>query len=244
MACWLMSMTQAGAHESRPNLKHPFSGLWRSPVGSIVNIKNNYGVLIYTHSGPWKGYLNKITIKNIRRQEGKWFADEWVTTSEKNIWLVAEWKRVGNRIKRSMNFKGEKLETYFVKTKEDFFSLGADPEAYYQRGTDYRRLGRYREAISDYNRAIALNPAYVAAYYNRGMAAQDLGEFDQALSDFGKVIQLDPSAAAAYCHRGMIYFIRGAYGQALKDFKQAQSLGGQIHPKLFELLEAAAGGDR
>jgi len=241
LASGLMGVISSSAQYPAPDPGTPFGGLWRSPMGSIVNIKKNYGVLIYTPSGLWKEYLNKITIKNIRRQDGKWVADEWVVTSGENIWLAAEWELVGNRVKRSMTYKGERLSTFFVKTDAGFFPLGTDPEAYYQRGIDYRRLGRYQEAISDYNRAIALNPAYVAAYYNRGMASQDLGEYDQAISDFNKVIQLDPGEAAAYCHRGMIYYIKEEYGRALKDFKRTESLGGQIHPALLKMLEKALG---
>ena len=161
----LLTVTPASAQEPGQNPRIPFGGLWQSQMGSIVKIKENYGVLIYTPSESWKEYLNKITIKNIRQQDGKWMADEWVVTNEENMWLEAEWERVDNRIKRNMIFKGKRLETFFVKTEQDFSSLGTDPKAYYQRGIEHRRQGRHQEAISDYIRAIALNPHHQTWYH-------------------------------------------------------------------------------
>ena len=45
-------------------------------------------------------------------------------------------------------------------------------DAYNNRGVAYAKLGDYRQAISDYDRAIEINPEYAEAYYNRGIAYQ------------------------------------------------------------------------
>ncbi len=41
---------------------------------------------------------------------------------------------------------------------------------YYNRGLEYQRKGQYDKAISDYTKAIEINPKYAVAYYNRGLA--------------------------------------------------------------------------
>ncbi len=42
-----------------------------------------------------------------------------------------------------------------------------DADAYLNRGIVYQRKGQYDQAISDYNKALEINPRYALAYYNR-----------------------------------------------------------------------------
>ncbi len=56
-------------------------------------------------------------------------------------------------------------------------------EAYYNRGIVYGRLGNYKQALGNFDRAIALNPAYAEAYYNRAASYYSLGNQRQAFED-------------------------------------------------------------
>ena len=40
------------------------------------------------------------------------------------------------------------------------------------------------ERLSDYDKAIALNPTYFQAYYNRGIAYVKTKQFEKAIEDF------------------------------------------------------------
>ena len=51
-----------------------------------------------------------------------------------------------------------------------------DPEAYNVRGSAYGRAGQYREALQDFDRAIALNPNFYQAYSNRALIYRFLGD--------------------------------------------------------------------
>ena len=44
-----------------------------------------------------------------------------------------------------------------------------DPQAHNMRGTVLAQAGRRQEALSDFNKAIALDPKYAQAYANRGL---------------------------------------------------------------------------
>ncbi|MDF2813678.1 MAG: tetratricopeptide repeat protein, partial [Microvirga sp.] len=46
----------------------------------------------------------------------------------------------------------------------------SDPGAYNTRGAAYARVGRYSDAISDFNRAVQIDPNYAPAYTNRALA--------------------------------------------------------------------------
>ena len=45
-------------------------------------------------------------------------------------------------------------------------------------------------AISDFNKAIELNPNLAEAYNNRGLLKQKLGQIDEAMMDLDKAIEL------------------------------------------------------
>ncbi len=45
-------------------------------------------------------------------------------------------------------------------------------------------MGRYKEAIQDYNAVLQLDPANVHAYHNRGISHDKLGQYEEAVQDF------------------------------------------------------------
>jgi len=57
-------------------------------------------------------------------------------------------------------------------------------DAYINRGVIYGKTGRFDKALSDLNRAVAIDPASWAARYNRGLVYKNLGETEKAMRDF------------------------------------------------------------
>jgi tetratricopeptide (TPR) repeat protein len=64
--------------------------------------------------------------------------------------------------------------------------------AYNNRGVAHLDKRQYDQAISDYSKAIELNPKDADAYKNRGAAYLDKGQYNQAISDYNKAIELNP----------------------------------------------------
>ena len=50
---------------------------------------------------------------------------------------------------------------------------------YYNRGNDKANAGDYSGAISDYNKAIEINPKHAFAYINRGIAKRKTKDYIQ-----------------------------------------------------------------
>ncbi|MCB1420354.1 MAG: caspase family protein [Notoacmeibacter sp.] len=82
-------------------------------------------------------------------------------------------------------------------------------KAYNNRGYSYQAQGKHPLAISDFDRAIRLDPKYVQALENRGYSHSTLGHFSLAIADYTKAIALAPSA-----HN---YFMRGVANGRAKD---------------------------
>jgi len=46
-------------------------------------------------------------------------------------------------------------------------------------------------AISDFSKALELNPEYTVAYNNRGLAWADKGNYNRAVSDFNNYLRIN-----------------------------------------------------
>ena len=99
------------------------------------------------------------------------------------------------------------------------------------RGLAYDKLGNYAQAISDFGRAVEINPEYAEGYNNRGAVYDKLGNNRQAIQDFDKAIEMNPEYAEAYYNRGAVYGELGERRQAISDYDRAI----EINPKFAEV---------
>jgi tetratricopeptide (TPR) repeat protein len=101
-------------------------------------------------------------------------------------------------------------------------SLHADD--YYYRGNDYFNEGLYRQAIRNYDCAIALRSANLDARYWRALAYYYLDEYEQALGAYTDYLDYVPDDQYALTDRGQTYYFLGDYDSALADFDAALAL--------------------
>ncbi len=94
-------------------------------------------------------------------------------------------------------------------------------ETYFNRGAIYSQEKEFDRAISNYNKAIEINPNFVVAYLDRGVAYSKLGEDDRAISDYNKAIEIYPRYAKAFYNRGFIYLKKSDFDRAISDFSKA-----------------------
>lgn len=92
------------------------------------------------------------------------------------------------------------------------------------RGVAFVRMGRTREAIEDFNKAVELFPEYAATYNNRGNLLLALGLPEEAMKDFNRALVLAPGYAAAYNNRAGALMQIGKPEDAIRDFTQAVRL--------------------
>ena len=108
---------------------------------------------------------------------------------------------------------------------------------YYNRGLNYVARGQYDLAISDYSKAIEINPGLDKAYDSRGAVYGLKGQYDRAIADFTKAIELNPSFAEAYYNRGYAYFFKQQDMRAISEFTKAI----EINPKYMEAYNMRGG---
>jgi predicted O-linked N-acetylglucosamine transferase (SPINDLY family) len=91
-------------------------------------------------------------------------------------------------------------------------------------------LGRYREAVESYDRALLLAPDAVEDWCNRGLAFDSLGQREEAISSFDQAIACRPDFTRAYLWRAKVLSELGRYDDALEDVDKALA----IEPSLAE----------
>ena len=105
--------------------------------------------------------------------------------------------------------------------------LRADPDdrlALLARGSVYFKLGNSSNAVSDFSKAIEIDPKHPKAYHLRGLAREMAGEDDAALTDFNKAIDIEPKYGAAYYSRATLLTKMGQEDAATEDIEMVTHL--------------------
>jgi len=84
-----------------------------------------------------------------------------------------------------------------------------DPSEIVEIGNQLMDAGRYPEAISHYNRALALDSSLVDVTVDRGSCYFGLEMYDEALTDFFRALSMQPDHAIAYFNIGIVNGRRG-----------------------------------
>ena len=123
-----------------------------------------------------------------------------------------------------------------------------DPEGYGLEGQACRRLGRYSEAVTALQRAVALNPDSYDARYNLGFSLARLGKGEEALEQLREAQRLKPDAPEPAYELGLLMSKKGEakISQAefqkfheLKEKRQRSLHAGTLNEKANQLLGEA-----
>jgi tetratricopeptide (TPR) repeat protein len=115
----------------------------------------------------------------------------------------------------------------------DTYSLRADCFLY---------LGRPDQALSDYSRAIELDPAQYTSYASRAFVLAHLGhDLDQALADVNRALEKFPERADYLRTRAFVQYTKGNYAAAIEDAQRALKGGDRIVYYTLGLIHEALG---
>ena len=100
-------------------------------------------------------------------------------------------------------------------------------EKHYKDATTYHDLGEFERAISEYRKAIALNPNSPIIYNRLGITYSELKQYDAALDAYQQALALSPMTAEPHYNMGLVYLKKGDLPRALKAFKRAIAINAE-----------------
>jgi len=86
------------------------------------------------------------------------------------------------------------------------------------------KKGQYREAITEFEKSLALQPDFAPAYNHAGMSYAILGDYERAEKNFQKVITVAPGMDEGYLNLGLLYELKGDLRKAIFNLEKALSL--------------------
>ncbi|HEY1602756.1 MAG TPA: tetratricopeptide repeat protein [Pirellulales bacterium] len=94
----------------------------------------------------------------------------------------------------------------------------------YSLGLACEQLGRPREAMGHYKKAVQLRPQYVAARYNLGLLLQEAGLLQAAMDQYEEAVRIKPSFAQAHCNLGALLASAGRIDEAILHLEEGARL--------------------
>ncbi len=106
--------------------------------------------------------------------------------------------------------------------------------AYGMRALAYSLQGAFDKALSDYDKAIDLNPDFAVALNNRAWVYFKLGRGAEGTDDVERALRLSPGSPYALDTRAHIHQAEGDSEAALADYERAMRTGGGRIVKLYQ----------
>jgi tetratricopeptide (TPR) repeat protein len=95
---------------------------------------------------------------------------------------------------------------------------------YKLRGDAYSMLFENDSSISDYNKAIIIDPYYIEAYIGRALVYENsLNDFRKAADDYTKVIDINPEYNYLFTYRSNCFLSLGDTSRAIQDLDKSFS---------------------
>ncbi len=108
------------------------------------------------------------------------------------------------------------------------------PQLYNKRGNIYKNLGLYKDAISDYDKAISIDDSYLPPYHGKITVAMLQGDFRTQLDEINKLILKEPNNFVLIYTRAVIYMKNNNYQEALSDLNKVISIN-KSYKEAFKL---------
>jgi len=139
------------------------------------------------------------------------------------------------------------LDQEAAARKEYDLAVKLDPKSedgWRARAVLNRRVGRLRDAIADYGRALALAPENTNLLVNRA-AVLSLDDRDAlAMADLDAAVRLAPKSAFVLNNRGLINAEANRYDAALTDYGQAIAADADYEPAYYNRADVFISQDR
>ena len=118
---------------------------------------------------------------------------------------AAEAKNGQSAIKDNLDSMDNSMLPLTRKEEEDLTQMQKQARLYRVQGLEYQKLGNLQTAMSLYQKAIQLDPAYAAAYNDLGVIYEAQGFIERAEQSYLQAVRIDPNFVSAYSNLALLY---------------------------------------
>jgi predicted TPR repeat methyltransferase len=97
-------------------------------------------------------------------------------------------------------------------------------KTYYNLGIVFYEKKQFDDAITDFQKALRLNPEFAAAYSGLGNCFKEKGLLDEAVYFYQKALQAAPNRAETYYNLGIVLKEKGLFNEAISAYQKAIQL--------------------
>ena len=92
-------------------------------------------------------------------------------------------------------------------------------EEFVQDGLAKVAENNHKAAISDFTKALKINPSLSEAYISRAYSKRIIGKLLSAITDYNKALKINPNDPESYNSRGEVFLLLGHYTESISDFQ-------------------------
>jgi Tfp pilus assembly protein PilF len=119
----------------------------------------------------------------------------------------------------------------------------SDPEAHQARALVQTDMGLDKEALKEFERAVALRPADYYLWLELGHAREEVEDVEGARAAFRKALSLAPDYAQPHWQLGNILLRAGEFDEAFVEMRRASASDAELFPAMIDLAWGIYQGD-
>ena len=134
-------------------------------------------------------------------------------------------KNPNNRYNDFTELKFNLIEIYNNLSGERYAIIGEKEPLterdWNNKGVALNFLGKHREAIDCYDKALAIDPRFSVTWYNKGLALDQIGKTQGAIKCYGKALEMNPRDIEAWHNKGLALDKIGKPQEAIECYEKS-----------------------
>lgn len=115
-------------------------------------------------------------------------------------------------------------------SRKSLTEMQKEARSYRAEGLEQQKIGNMDEAMTLYQKAIELDPAYAVVHNDLGVIYEANGFIDRAEESYQKALTIDPDYLSAYSNLALLYENKGQIDKAILYWRKRADLGSAQDP--------------
>src|SRR3972149_744889 len=107
---------------------------------------------------------------------------------------------------------------------------------FYENGLQLSKIGKYEEAIMEFDKTVSLKPDHSSAWYSKGASLCKVERYQEAIDCFDKAIGIDENFMSAWYEKGVAYNKLGQYEKAIYSYDKTIWINHNVVSDLYRIV--------